>query len=367
MHIFVPALPEVARDLGVGAGPVQLTLTLYLVGVAAGQLFWGPLSDRVGRRPALLGGIALYVVGSVAAALAPGVGSLIAARVVQALGGCSGLVLGRAVLRDVSAPREAAARMALMNLFMSIGPALAPLVGGLAANMFGWRAIFLFLTAMGAVTLVATLMSLRETHVDRGASRGLLRGYMRLLGVPQFRLLALGGAFSTTSFYAFLSAAPFIFADRLARPVAEIGFYFVVPILGFSIGAALANRLVRNFDPMRIMLLSSLVATSGAALFAVVEITDHLSVAGVLVPILIFTIGSGTVSPLAITSAIGLQPGMIGAASGLYGFMQMGFGAICTLLVSQWHDNPAQGAALVLLCANVAGLAALALAARRAR
>ena len=115
------------------------------------------------------------------------------------------------------------------------------------------------------------------------------------------------------------------------------------------------------------MLVSSLVATFGALLFAALEIADHLSVAGVLVPILIFTIGSGTVSPLAITSAIGVQPGMIGAASGLYGFMQMGFGAICTLLVSQWHDNPAEGAAVVLLCSNIAGLGALALAARPAR
>ncbi len=359
MHIFVPALPVAARDLGVSGGTIQLTLTLYLVGVAVGQLFWGPLSDRVGRRPALLAGIALYTVGSLASAAAPGVGALILARVVQALGGCSGLVLGRAVLRDVSNPREAAASLALMNLFMSIGPALAPLVGGLGAAWFGWRFVFVFLAGLGALTLFSTFRQLRETHTSLGGARGVMAGYLRLLSIAEFRRLALGGACSTTSFYAFLSAAPFIFADRLHRPQAEIGLYFAVPIFGFSIGALLANRLVRRFAPSRIMLAASGVATSGALLFGLLEVTDHLSLAGVLLPILVFCIGSGVVSPLALSSAIGVQPGMIGAASGLYGCAQMGYGALCTLLVSQWHANPAEGAATVLVGSTLLGLAGI--------
>ncbi len=359
MHIFVPALPIAARDLGVSGGTIQLTLTLYLVGVAGGQLFWGPVSDRMGRRPALLAGIALYTIGSLASAAAPGVGTLIAARVVQAIGGCSGLVLGRAVLRDISSAREAAASLALMNLFMSIGPAMAPLVGGLGATYLGWRFIFLFLAGLGALTLLSTFRHLRETHTNRTVARGVMAGYLRLLALPDFRRLVLGGACSTTSFYAFLAAAPFIFADRLHRPPAEIGFYFVVPILGFSIGAIIANRLVRRIAPVRIMLAASLVATFGALLFAVLEVTDHLSVIAVLIPILIFCIGSGTVSPLALTSAISVHPGMIGAASGLYGCAQMGYGALCTLAVSFWHANPAEGAATVLVVSTIAGLAGI--------
>jgi DHA1 family bicyclomycin/chloramphenicol resistance-like MFS transporter len=359
MHIFVPALPVAARDLGVSSGTIQLTLTLYLVGVAGGQLFWGPLSDRIGRRPALLAGIALYTIGSLASAAAPGVGTLILARVIQAIGGCSGLVLGRAVLRDVSNPREAAASLALMNLFMSIGPAMAPLVGGLGAAWFGWRFVFLFLAALGALTLFSTFRQLRETHTERGHARGVIAGYLRLLAIPEFRRLTLGGACSTTSFYAFLAAAPFIFADHLHRPQAEIGFYFVVPILGFSIGAILANRLVQRFAPTRIMLISSLVACLGALLFGALEAADALSVPAVLGPILIFCIGSGIVSPLALTSAISVQPGMIGAAAGLYGCAQMGYGAFCTLMVSQFHTNPAEGAAIVLVASTLAGLAGI--------
>jgi len=364
MHIFVPALPLVARDLGVSGGTIQLTLTLYLIGVAGGQLFWGPLSDRMGRRPALLAGMALYTIGSLAAAAAPGVGTLIAARIIQAIGGCSGLVLGRAVLRDISSARDAAAALALMNLFMSIGPAMAPLVGSLGAAYLGWRFIFLFLAGLGGLTLFSTFRQLRETHTDRHGARGVMVGYLRLLAMPDFRRLMIGGACSTTSFYAFLAAAPFIFTDRLQRPPAEIGFYFVVPIMGFSIGAMIANRLVRRIAPVRIMLIASLVATFGALLFAVLEVADHLSVIAVLTSILIFCIGSGVVSPLALTSAISVQPGMIGAASGLYGCAQMGYGALCTLAVSLWHTNPAEGAAAILVFSTMAGLAGIIRAAK---
>ena len=370
LHIFVPALPAAARDLGVSGGTIQLTLTLYLIGLAGGQLLYGPLSDSIGRRPALLAGLALYAAGSLACAAAPGVGSLIGARIVQAIGGCSGLVLGRAILRDVSSPREAAAKLALLNLFQSIAPASAPLAGGLLATFLGWRAIFLLLAAVGIVTLVATLRSLPETNPGRGGGGGfgaMLRSYVRLLSLAEFRALAIGGACSTTCFFAFLSAAPFIFTDLLHRPPAQIGFYFVIPILGYSIGSFIANRLVRRVDPMRLMLATSAIATTGAAIFMALYLTGQLTVVTVLASILVFTIGSGTVSPLALSSAISVQPGMIGAAAGLYGFCQMGYGAICTLIVSQFHTDPAEGAAVVLLGSTATGLVALAIGARGMR
>ncbi len=366
----MPALPVAARNLDVSSGTIQLTLTLYLIGLAGGQLLYGPLSDRIGRRPALLGGLVLYAAGSLACAAAPGVASLIVARVVQAIGGCSGLVLGRAILRDVSSPREAAAKLALLNLFQSVAPASAPLVGGLLATFLGWRAIFLLLATIGLVTLAATLRTLPETNQARSTGGGLgsmLRSYRRLLGLPEFRALAIGGACSTTCFFAFLSAAPFIFTGLLRRPPAEIDFYFVIPIIGFSIDSFVANRLVRRVDPLRLMLVTSAIATTGAALFAGLEAGGHLTVATVLASILVFTIGSGTVSPMALSTAIGVQPGMIGAAAGLYGFCQMGYGAICTLVVSQWHENPAEGAAVVLLGSTATGFVALWLGVRAIR
>src|SRR5690606_33599422 len=145
IHIFVPALPEAARELAVSPAAIQLSITAYLIGLSIGQLVLGILSDRFGRRPVLLVGLALYVLASAAAALAPNLGVLIVARVFQAIGGCSGLVLGRAITRDDAGPEQAAARMAILGAAISIGPALAPIVGAQLALHMGWRSIFIVL------------------------------------------------------------------------------------------------------------------------------------------------------------------------------------------------------------------------------
>ncbi len=149
MHIFVPALPEAARDLGASVGGMQLTVSVYILGLAVGQLAYGPLSDRFGRRPVLMAGLVLYALAGLAAAFAPDVHSLIVARLLQALGGCAGLVIGRAIVRDTALPQEAARRLAMMNLMVAIGPGAAPIVGGVLASSLGWRSIFFALALLG--------------------------------------------------------------------------------------------------------------------------------------------------------------------------------------------------------------------------
>ena len=150
MHMVIPALPAIAADLHESPGVIQMTVTLYLLGLAAGQLIYGPLSDRFGRRPVLLGGLALYLLASVVAATAAGTGALLTARVFQALGGCSGLVLGRAMMRDGSSSEKAAGSLAILHTAMSVGPALAPAIGGFVALWGGWRAPFALLAVVGA-------------------------------------------------------------------------------------------------------------------------------------------------------------------------------------------------------------------------
>src|SRR5471032_975798 len=139
MHIFVPALPEAAQELGATVGEMQLTMSVYIAGLAVGQLAYGPLSDRFGRRPMLIVGLVVYAVTGIAASFAPDVHALIAARLFQALGGCAGLVIGRAIVRDTGTAIEAGRRLALINLMVAIGPGTAPLVGGLLTTFFGWR------------------------------------------------------------------------------------------------------------------------------------------------------------------------------------------------------------------------------------
>ncbi len=367
MHILVPSLPAMADDLHISAGQAQLTITIYLIGLAIGQLIHGPLSDRFGRRPVLIVALTVYTLSSIAALLAQGAVTLIGARVFQSLGGCAGLVLGRAVIRDMLPPREAASQLALVNLVMSLSPAGAPLVGALVTASFGWRAIFVLLTGLGAATLIATCFLLPETAAPgTGGSGGfvaMLRSYPRLLHSARFRGYAIAGAASTTAFYAFMAASPFIFVDVLHQPTGRVGVYYLVLMLGLTCGSMLASRLVLRINTDRLLRAAISVCGIGAlALFAVTA-TGQLGVVSVLVCMFVFMLGAGVASPLALTASISTVPGIVGAASGLYGFNQMAYGAICTLIVSIFHESAALPAALVLL--GSALLAQIALLATR--
>lgn len=367
VHILVPAMPAAARELAVSNGTIQLAITLYLVGLAAGQLIYGTVSDRFGRRPVLLAGVALYVAMGVLGALAPSIAVLLLARVGQSLGGCAGLVLGRAIIRDVAPPREAAARLAMVNLAMSVSPALAPLVGGYLTVWFSWRLVLVVLAIVGSVGLVATILLMPETHRDRGGGgsfAGLLRSYAVLAKLRTFRAYAICGALGTTCFYAFMSASPFIFVDMLHRPTEEIGLYYAILFAGITLGSFLANRLVVRFGPHRLLPICLMIALAGAAFFLVAELTGWLNVFTVVGAMTVFTIGVGVVSPMALTLSIGTLPGAIGAASGLYGFMQMGFGAFCTLMMSLEFFNPALMASGFMTASLCGSLLAYVLASR---
>jgi DHA1 family bicyclomycin/chloramphenicol resistance-like MFS transporter len=364
MHMLVPALPMVARDLAVSTGSVQLTITAYVAGLAAGQLLYGPISDRVGRRPALIAALLLYALGGLAAAVAQNLGFLVAARILQALGGCGGLVLGRAIVRDVTGAEQAAAQLALLNLAVSAAPALSPIVGSWLALTVGWRAIFVLLAASGAATLVLAALTIPETARTSGSGQ-VLRSYPRLLAVPAFRWYALGGACLTTSMYAFLTTSPFIFTQTLHRPAGEVGIYYLLLFSGVSIGSLIANRAVRRVSPVRLLRGASLVATMSAATFLAAAATGRLTLGLTLVSLLVFAASAGTASPMALTGAVSVRRDAIGAASGLYGFWQMSYGALCTLVVSLWHDNPPLSAGTVLLGSAVLGLFSVVRATRR--
>ena len=356
MHILVPALPLAASELRVSAGAIQLAITVYLFGVAGGQLLYGPISDRFGRRPALLIALIAYLAGSVAAGLAPSLAVLVIARVVQALGGCGGLVLGRAVVRDSAAPNQAASQMALLTMVQSLAPGIGPAVGGYLGAWFGWRSIFAALVVLGLVTLISALLSLPETAASRGAGSGrMLQSYARLLTSRSFRGFMIGGAFTTTSFYAYLSASPFIFTGLLHRPAEEVGLYYLAVMAGVPVGSFAASRLARQVRLSLLLQASSLVCVAGAAIFFALTIAGELSVGSLLAAMLVYSVGVGVASPMALAGAVGGHPQMIGAASGLYGFAQMGFGALCTLAVGIWSGHPALTASSVLLAATLLG------------
>jgi DHA1 family bicyclomycin/chloramphenicol resistance-like MFS transporter len=356
MHIFIPALPEAAHDLGASVGGMQLTVSVYILGLAVGQLAYGPLSDRFGRRPVLMAGLVLYTIAGLAAAFVPDVHSLIVARLLQALGGCAGMVIGRAILRDTALPQEAARRMAVMNLMVAIGPGAAPLIGGALASTLGWRSIFYALAALGIINVLFAWRLLPETRAVESPSKAssLARNYGRLLVSPAFLGFAVGGGCATTSMYAFIGASPFIFAHQLHRPDYEVGLYPAIMMIGLWLGTVAATRLIPRLPIDRLAVWANLLSVLASFVLLGVALSGQLSILSVIGPMFFFAMGAGVASPAALTQAISVNPLVIGSASGLYGFSQMGVGAICTALVGT-GSNPALSAAIVLVSAGVIG------------
>ena len=279
MHVFVPALPAAAKDFGASPGTIQLTITLYLVGVAVGQLLYGPLSDRFGRRPVVLAGFVLFVASTLFAMLALSIEQLIVARVLQSLGGCSGLVLGRAMVRDGTTAENATRQLGLLTMTMTIAPALAPAVGGFISAWIGWRAIFALLGLMGFVVLGLAALTLPETHRAIGDRRGatqLFNSYRRLLRLPVFVGYAVAGAAMTTSIYAFLSASPFLFIDLLGRPASEVGLYYVVLVGAASGGGFVASRLAGRLATRQTMRLAAWLTFGSAAMILLGDVSGQV-------------------------------------------------------------------------------------------
>jgi DHA1 family bicyclomycin/chloramphenicol resistance-like MFS transporter len=369
MHMIIPALPATARALDISPATAQLTITLYLAGLSIGQLVYGPLSDRFGRRLVLLAGMALFAGAGTATALAPNAGVLLGARVMQSLGACAGLVLGRAIVRDSATADRAAARLALLTLTMSMAPAIAPAIGGYVTALASWRATYGLLAVLGAVVLTWSLLMLPETlaRESGGHSGSLLYSYARLLRSPVFCGYAIGGACSTTSFYAFMAASPFIFEDLLHEPPEAVGLYYLLLMAGVAAGSLIANR-VAGRVPLRIALrIANAISITGALVFLALDAADVLSVTGVVGSVALFMVGAGMASPFAITGCVSVSPHAIGAASGLYGFVQMGYGMLCTVAVETWAPGAVYPVAAVMLGSALLGLVALSVAIRTAR
>jgi MFS transporter, DHA1 family, multidrug resistance protein len=368
MHLIIPALPETARALNVSPGAIQLTITLYLIGLAIGQLIYGPISDRFGRRPVLIAGLGLFTLAGIATAAAPGVLTLVVARVLQSIGACSGLVLGRAIVRDLAPPDRAAAQLAMLTLVMSAAPAIAPVLGGYATAWIGWRAAFALLAIVGAATLVLAVLLLPETNrLQSGTRASLLVGSLRLFRSRAFCGYVLGGACTTTSFYAFMAASPFILVDLLHQPTERVGLYYLLLMAGVAAGSLLANRIAGRIRVRVALRLANSFAIAGAALFMLADLTGVLNVVTVIAPVVLFMVGAGMASPFALSGAVSVNPHAIGAASGLYGFTQMAYGALCTVIVEVWRPGSVLTVAAVLLGSALLGQAALSLAVQRPR
>jgi DHA1 family bicyclomycin/chloramphenicol resistance-like MFS transporter len=253
-------------------------------------------------------------------------------------------------------------------MVMSMAPAIAPVLGGYATAWIGWRAAFALLAIVGSVTLLLAVLLLPETNrAQTGTRASMLVGSLRLFRSRAFCGYILGGACTTTSFYAFMAASPFILVDLLHQPTERVGLYYLLLMAGVAVGSFTANRIAGRVRVQVALRLANSLAIAGAALFLAADLTGMLSVTTVIAPVVLFMVGAGMASPFALSGAVSVNPHAIGAASGLYGFTQMAYGALCTVIVEVWHPGSVLTVAVVLLGSALLGQAALSLAVQTTR
>jgi DHA1 family bicyclomycin/chloramphenicol resistance-like MFS transporter len=346
--LYLPSLPSLARYFAVGVDDIQLTLSVFLVGLATAQLVYGPLSDRFGRRPVLLVGLAIYVVASFVCMLAPSVPVLVAARFVQAVGACVAPVLGRAVVRDVHGREGAARVLAYMSAAMALAPAIGPILGGFLEEWFGWRSNFLALVLYGSGGLVAAWRILPETNKapDPQAAQFLriLLGYRGFLNHRAYVGYVLCCAFAYSGIFAFISGSSYVLQEVVGLGPIGFGLCFAGVVVGYIIGTVVAGRLSRRLGIDRLVAVGAGIGVAGGMLLLTLALaaTAQSAIGGALLivgPMLIFMIGVGLVLPNSIAGAIGPFPRAAGAASALLGFTQMTVAAVIGIAVAALYNG----------------------------
>ncbi len=337
LNIIVPALPGMAGRLVTDIGTVQLTLSLYLLSLAGAQLVLGPLSDRFGRRPVVLAGLALSVAASLAAIAASSIGALIAARIVQAAGASTGIVIGRAIIRDLYDRDRAAGMIGLVTTAMVIAPMVAPMIGGLLDTAFGWEAIFLFIASFSGAVLVWAVLVLPETRAVSAAATpaAMWREWRALFGNAKFYAYVLAGALGSAPYFTFLGGGPHVTITLMGRSSAEYGAWFAITSLGYMAGNFTVSRLAQRLgvDAMIVAGIGFSFAGTCVTVLALATLPDG-GPAIIFLPQFIIAYGIGLLMANTIAGAVSIRPQAAGSAAGLTGFAQMATGAACTQIVT---------------------------------
>ena len=361
--LYLPSLPALTAYFGVGEAAGQLTLSAFLLGLAGGQIIYGPLSDRYGRRPVLLFGVGLYAAASIVCAFAPSIEALVIARFCQACGACVGPVLGRAVVRDVYGREGAARIMSYMSAAIALAPAIGPIIGGFVETWFGWRANFVVLLLYGAAALALTFLLLPETNTQRDTGRmspaRMARAYISFLGERAYFGYVFTVAFGYCGIFAFISASSFILVDSagpLAGPLWILlrgrrgRLYRGNADIRAAVGAAGHRQADRHRQPGRLrrrllVLILALLNPTRTGIPAAIAVVG---------PMTLFLAGVGLMMPNAVVAAIAPYPRAAGTASALMGFLQMAMAAILGALVGHFHNGTAIPMGVALVAATAA-------------
>ncbi|ABS61632.1 drug resistance transporter, Bcr/CflA subfamily [Parvibaculum lavamentivorans DS-1] len=334
--MYLPSLPAIGEDFNADAGTVQLTLSTHLIAFAGSQLFYGPLSDRYGRRPVLLGGFLLFMAGCFASLFVTSIEQLILARLLQAVGGGASVVLARAIVRDLFEGPEAGQMLAKMAAIMGLVPALAPMLGGVVQDLYGWKANFIAMGAFGAVLALMVAVNLDETlprdRRQSAAPLSILRSYRRLLADRHFLKYLAIATVAFCGLFAFVSGSSFVLQGLYGYSPIAYGLCFGAMAGGFVAGSLAGGRLVRRRGIDGTLRFGGFCAALGGLLMLSGLFLTPSAMAIVL-PVVIYGFSMGVTMPQAMAGALTPFPDIAGTASSLLGFLQSFAGALAGLYV----------------------------------
>lgn len=342
VHLFFPVIPEVKVALGISDAYAYLTFSIALFGMAFATLFYGSLSDRYGRRPVLMSGLVLFLIGSVVSAAAETALALVFGRLVQAIGAGCALTLTRAIARDTFSAENLVKAIAYLTMFMTLGPMVSPFIGGLLIDLFGWRSVFGFALIVGGLIAIYAYFMIYETHPSAGARVGgisIARSYGLLFSRPRFVAFVLQSGFSTGAFMTMATASAGLMKELLHRPSTEFGLYFLMFPVGFLLGNLISTRVGHRFSTETMVLAGSIMSVTTVCCQALYLIYGPLSTLAFFIPGFFVTMAQGIALPYGQTGAMLEVPEFAGTAAGVGVFMQNFWGAMFAQLYGLFADG----------------------------
>ncbi|GGX99063.1 Bcr/CflA family drug resistance efflux transporter [Litchfieldella qijiaojingensis] len=358
--MYLPAMPAMAESLGTGPDQVQLTLSLYMAGFALAQLICGPVSDRYGRKPVWIAGFSLFLFASLLCAMAPSIEVLLVGRFLQAFGGATGPVLGRAAVRDIHGPLEAGRILSYMASTMALAPALAPLVGASLLLFFGWQSVFVLLALYSGVMLLVMVLAMPEPLAleQRQSTHPsvILANFRMLLTQRSFLGYTLVNATGFSGLFAYLSGSSFVLIEFMGLLPLQYGIGFSLIVGGFFTGSLASGRYSHRLGRDRLILIASLMCALAGSVMAVLALAAVYAPWAVIGPQVLFLFGFGILMPQSMAGALAPNPQCAGSASSLFGFLQMTTAALVGAVVGQLHDGTSRTMAIAISLAGILAL-----------
>jgi DHA1 family bicyclomycin/chloramphenicol resistance-like MFS transporter len=341
LSLFTPAMPEIVHAFGSTESVVKLTLSIYFAGFSFSQLVCGPLSDGIGRRPVTIAFMGIYLVGSFLALFAPSIDILILARFLQGVGAAAGLAVSRALVRDLFTSESSARILNLVGIILSIGPAIAPTLGGFMLEFFGWHSIFLVMAAISVAIVLMTIFAVRETvrrDLSRIRPRALMRSYRDLLTNPRFLLPSLVVAGTSGAIYALATILPFVLMTRVGMSPTAFGVGMLMQTGSYFTGSLIFRALMPRFGAFRLVGVGAAFVVAGAIALVLLLSLQEPGYWNVMGPVGCYAVGIAFCQPAMMTAAMAPFPRTAGAASAAMGFMQMGAGMVGGMAASLFAD-----------------------------